>query len=79
MFILNKNRLQVDQSLIMPVYSCPYPDCTYSTNDVNDELAAVMLRIHADGAHTHSETNHAQTQLERSRTAIQILLMPTFT
>ena len=32
----------------MPQYECPYPECTYTTGDINDELAAVMMRIHAE-------------------------------
>ena len=37
----------------MPKHQCPYPDCTYETKDISDELAAVMIKVHADGAHLH--------------------------
>ena len=35
----------------MPVYQCPYPNCSFETKDVTDELAAVMIKVHAEGAH----------------------------
>ena len=35
----------------MPVYRCPFPDCTWNTEDVSDQLAATLLDIHARGAH----------------------------
>ena len=35
----------------MPVRRCPYPDCTYSTEDVSDALASTSLDIHALGTH----------------------------
>ena len=36
----------------MPVYDCPFPACSFQTNDVSDALAATLLQIHASGTHT---------------------------
>ncbi|MEL6802297.1 MAG: reverse transcriptase domain-containing protein, partial [Bacteroidota bacterium] len=49
----------------MPVYNCPYPDCAYTTDDVTDQLAAVMLRIHADGAHSAPQQEAARVEKVR--------------
>lgn len=35
----------------MPKHQCPYPNCTYETKDISDDLAAVMIKVHAEGAH----------------------------
>ena len=35
----------------MPVINCPYPQCSYATDDITEALAATMLTIHASGAH----------------------------
>ena len=43
----------------MPVFQCPFPDCTYATGDITETLAATMLTIHASGAHTATGTTHA--------------------
>ena len=36
----------------MTKHKCPFPDCDYETTDVGDELAAVLISIHAKSAHT---------------------------
>ena len=36
----------------MPIQHCPYPGCEYATEDVKDELAAILLKIHFDGSHS---------------------------
>ena len=33
-------------------YKCPFPDCTYETEEVTDVLAAVLLSVHSTGTHT---------------------------
>lgn len=38
----------------MPKYRCPFPDCTYETEDVTDALATVMITIHNNGVHTNT-------------------------
>ena len=35
----------------MPVHDSPFTACTFATNDVTDALAAVLLSVHASGAH----------------------------
>ena len=49
----------------MPIYNCPYPDCAYRTANVSDELAAVMLRIHAEGAHLATQQKPAKVETVR--------------
>lgn len=36
----------------MPKRNCPYPNCDFVTDDVNDDLAAILIKVHADGAHS---------------------------
>ena len=36
----------------MAKYKCPFPECTYETEEVKDELAAVLLSVHSAGTHT---------------------------
>ena len=43
----------------MPKYQCPFPECTYETDDVKDELAAVLLSVHSTGTHTDSPASAA--------------------
>ena len=45
----------------MPQHECPFPDCAYITNDISDELAAVMLRIHAE-VHLSSQQKAAKVE-----------------
>ena len=46
----------------MPIFQCPYPDCTYVTPDVKDELAIVMFNLHAAGA--HNSQNNKSSKIE---------------
>ena len=43
----------------MPKYQCPFPECTYETEDVKDEVAAVLLSVHSTGTHAASPTSAA--------------------
>ena len=43
----------------MPKYQCLFPECTYETEDVKDELAAVLLSVHSTGTHTASPASAA--------------------
>ena len=43
----------------MPKYQCPFPECTYETEDVKDELAAMLLLVHSTGTHTASPASAA--------------------
>ena len=36
----------------MPRYKCPFLDCTFETDDVQDSLAAVLISVHSAGTHT---------------------------
>ncbi|CAB4041678.1 Hypothetical predicted protein, partial [Paramuricea clavata] len=47
----------------MPKHKCPFPECTYKTEDISDELAVVMITIHNTGAHTNTP---APTQLTQA-------------
>ena len=51
----------------MPRQQCPFPNCTFTTNDVTDELAAVMLKIHAEGAHLSLSASHKPAKVESVR------------
>ena len=35
----------------MPRFKCPFPACSYETDDLTELLAAVMLTIHNNGEH----------------------------
>ena len=35
-------------------FSCPLPDCTFETEDLNEAVAAVMITIHANATHTNT-------------------------
>ena len=52
----------------MPERRCPYPDCSYTTTDVTDELAAIMLKIHADGIHSNTNSKAAKVESVRRPT-----------
>ena len=43
----------------IPKYQCPFPECTYETEDVKDEVAAVLLSVHSTGTHAASPTSAA--------------------
>ena len=43
----------------MPKHKCPFPDCTFETEDISNELAVLMLTIHNNGTH-NIETNPAR-------------------
>lgn len=46
----------------MPKFRCPYPECTYETDDATDALAAVLLSVHSAGAHSTQTGATAQPQ-----------------
>ena len=43
----------------MPKYRCPYLECKYETEDVKDELAAVLLTVHSTGTHMKTTSQPA--------------------
>ena len=53
----------------IPKYQCPFPECTYETKDVKDELAAVLLSVHSTGTHSASPASAAPaaTKVEKVR------------
>ncbi|KAK3731812.1 hypothetical protein QZH41_007627 [Actinostola sp. cb2023] len=54
----------------MPKYQCPFPDCTYETEDVADSLAAVLISVHSSGTHTANATStsgNGAAKIERVR------------
>ena len=36
----------------MPKYKCPFPDCTFETDDAQYSLAAVLISVHSMRTHT---------------------------
>ena len=36
---------------------CPYPDCTYETDEAEGQLAAMLLSIHSAGAHNSQQAD----------------------
>ena len=48
----------------MPAISCPYPECTFKTEDVDAAIVAGLLNIHAM---THSPTVNTAAKLEKVR------------
>ena len=46
----------------MPQHKCPFPNCEYSTDDVTDELASILFKIHAEGAHSSSSQRPAKVE-----------------
>ena len=43
----------------MPKHRCPYPECEYETEDVKDELVAVLLTVHSNGTHVQTTSQPA--------------------
>ena len=48
----------------------PFPNCNYDTGSVSDDLATVMLRIHADGAHSAPQHKPAKVESVRRPTVV---------
>ena len=46
----------------MPTFECPYPECTFVTGDVKDELAVVLLNMHANGVHSSQNSKPAKAE-----------------
>ena len=51
----------------MPIYKCPVSNCKFSTEDVSDALAAVVLKIHADDKHDRRTTTQKPAKVESVR------------
>ncbi|MEL6805700.1 MAG: hypothetical protein AAFO91_18165, partial [Bacteroidota bacterium] len=49
---------------------CPFPNCDYDTGSASDDLATVMLRIHADGAHSAPQHKPAKVESVRRPTVV---------
>ena len=57
----------------MPRYKCPFPDCTFETDDVQDSLAAVLISVYSMGTHTvaaPSTSGNAAAKVEKSATLL---------
>ena len=50
----------------MPKFSCPLPDCTFETEDLNEAVAAVMPTVHANATHTTTVTQVNKTKMKNS-------------
>ena len=46
----------------MPRHHCPFPNCDFVTEDVNDELATIMFKLHADGIHSATQNKPAKAE-----------------
>ena len=57
----------------MPVIACPYPDCTYCTDDISEALASTMLTIHASGVHAPG----AATTIHKANAKVETVRRPT--
>ena len=56
----------------MPIIKCPYPDCDFETEDVNNDLACVLLTMHAGAQHpttTNGSTATPPAPLSAARAA----------
>ena len=54
----------------MSKHRCPYPECEYETEDVKDELAAVLLTVHSNGTHVQTSSQpsiQATTKVDKER------------
>ena len=38
----------------MPKHRCPYPECVYETDDVEEALAAELLTVHSNRSHSNN-------------------------
>lgn len=56
----------------MPKFRCPYPECTYETEDVTDGLATVLLSVHSAGTHTAQPHTTATIQPQVPKTAARV-------
>ena len=56
----------------MPKIQCPYPKCTYETEDVSNALAAVLLSVHSAGAHDTHATQVTATQQQTPTTTARV-------
>ncbi len=56
----------------MPKIQCPYPECTYETEDVTDALAAVLLSAHSAGKHTVQPQATVTTQPQAPTTTARV-------
>ena len=45
----------------MPKYKCPFLECTYETEDVEDALAVVLISVHSNGTHVEAPTTSQRT------------------
>lgn len=52
------------------IHECPFPGCTYTTKDVTDELAAVVLKIHAEGYHIKLQQKPTKVENVRRPTVV---------
>ena len=46
----------------MPKHQCPFPACKFTTKDVSDDLAAVLIKVHADGSHNVAKSKSAKVE-----------------
>ena len=60
----------------MPRYKCPYPECTYETDEAEGQLAATLLSIHSAGAHNHTQVG-GDPQMQPAKAKIDKVRHPT--
>ena len=49
----------------MPVINCPYPACTFVTDDIPHDLAGTILQIHASDQHKAPSTSHTHAAVAK--------------
>ena len=60
----------------MPKYKCPYPECTYETDEAEGQLAATLLSIHSAGAHNHTQVG-GDSQIQPAKAKVEKVRRPT--
>ena len=61
----------------MHKYRCPFPECTYETETVEDALAGVLLSVHWNGTHMSAPINLTATTQHSQTAKIEKVRRPT--
>jgi hypothetical protein len=61
----------------MPSHGCPFPNCSYETGEANDDLTAMLLKIHFSGVHSPTSSENATASTAPSASRVQRVSRPT--
>ena len=61
----------------MPKYKCPFPECIYKTENVEDALVAILLSVHSKGTHMSALINRTATTQHSQTAKIEKFRRPT--